>query len=101
MGRNRRRNRAERDLCFLTPTVLRPAKPVRSDEMLDFDMSNPDEPFQELRCPHCGYVVGELEFTLLKCDPACPRCGEFDLSEFIPFHLGPTEKPEGEEWKES
>lgn len=64
-------------------------------------MSTPDKPFQELQCPCCGYLITDLEHELIKCDPPCPRCAACKLSEFIPAHVGPIEKEEGEEWKDN
>ena len=41
-----------------------------------------------MACPVCGYIITEFEYTLIKCDPKCPRCGQETFSKFLPSRIG-------------
>ena len=50
-------------------------------------MSSAECPFEEMQCPLCGYALCETEYLQITIDPACPRCGAYRVSEFIPCHI--------------
>jgi predicted Zn-ribbon and HTH transcriptional regulator len=41
-----------------------------------------------MSCPVCGYVVTEIEYTSIQCDPECPRCRQETISTFLPNRIG-------------
>ena len=59
-------------------------------------MSSAEYPFEEMQCPLCGYVLHEAEYPQIAIDPACPRCGAYRVSEFIPCHIEMGDNSEGQ-----
>ncbi len=39
------------------------------------------------QCKHCGWLMTEAQYLLIKCDLGCPRCGE-SLAKFKSVDMG-------------